>query len=195
MKKNILRMKSVSLDLDEMLIALGISATTNPAAQAAVEHLTELCGVRVPHHPPAHGGRRGRPAAAGPQRHERPAVRHAVAGHRLEDRARSAAMKRFARLGPVAGDRHAGLQRRRGRCGDLGGGGGRQHRPLRLWARQCDRSRGSRGLALAAVGGSSIRGRAAHREGGEARAPGHRPYLPRLGRLRDRPSSPHAVLE
>ena len=44
MKKDILRMKSVSLDLDEMLIALGISATTNPAAQAAVEHLTQLSG-------------------------------------------------------------------------------------------------------------------------------------------------------
>ena len=44
MKKNILRMKSVSLDLDEMLIALGISATTNPAAQAAVGRLTMLAG-------------------------------------------------------------------------------------------------------------------------------------------------------
>jgi uncharacterized protein (UPF0371 family) len=44
MKKNVLRMKSVSLDLDEMLIALGISATTNPAAQVAVGHLTELSG-------------------------------------------------------------------------------------------------------------------------------------------------------
>jgi uncharacterized protein (UPF0371 family) len=44
MKKNILRMKSVSLDLDEMLIALGISATTNPAAKAAVERLTLLAG-------------------------------------------------------------------------------------------------------------------------------------------------------
>ena len=44
MKKDILRMKSVSLDLDEMLIALGISATTNPAAHAAIGHLTELMG-------------------------------------------------------------------------------------------------------------------------------------------------------
>jgi len=44
MKKDILRMKSVSLDLDEMLIALGISATTNPAARAAVNRLTELSG-------------------------------------------------------------------------------------------------------------------------------------------------------
>ena len=44
MKKDILKMKSVSLDLDEMLIALGISATTNPAAQVALEHLRELSG-------------------------------------------------------------------------------------------------------------------------------------------------------
>jgi uncharacterized protein (UPF0371 family) len=44
MKKDILRMKSVSLDLDEMLIALGISTTTNPAAHAAVEQLRRLYG-------------------------------------------------------------------------------------------------------------------------------------------------------
>jgi uncharacterized protein (UPF0371 family) len=44
MKKDILKMKSVSLDLDEMLIALGISATTNPAAQVALGHLRELSG-------------------------------------------------------------------------------------------------------------------------------------------------------
>jgi uncharacterized protein (UPF0371 family) len=44
MKKNILRMKAVSLDLDEMLIPLGISATTNPAAHAAVAQLTRLAG-------------------------------------------------------------------------------------------------------------------------------------------------------
>ncbi len=44
MKKDILRMNSVSLSLDEMLIALGISATTNPAAEMAVRHLTELSG-------------------------------------------------------------------------------------------------------------------------------------------------------
>ena len=43
-KKDILRIKSTILDLDEMLIALAISATTNPAAQKAVEHLTELSG-------------------------------------------------------------------------------------------------------------------------------------------------------
>ncbi len=44
MKKNILRMKAVSLDLDEMLIALGISATTNPAASLALEQLKALVG-------------------------------------------------------------------------------------------------------------------------------------------------------
>ncbi|NLE73464.1 MAG: DUF1846 domain-containing protein [Actinobacteria bacterium] len=44
MKKNVLRMRSVSLDLDEMLIALGISCATNPAAQLAVSHLTKLAG-------------------------------------------------------------------------------------------------------------------------------------------------------
>lgn len=44
MKKDILRMKSVSLDLDETLIALGISAATNPAAQLATGHLRELAG-------------------------------------------------------------------------------------------------------------------------------------------------------
>jgi uncharacterized protein (UPF0371 family) len=44
MKKDILRMKSPSLDLDEMLIALSISATTNPAAQKAVQYLTQLAG-------------------------------------------------------------------------------------------------------------------------------------------------------
>jgi uncharacterized protein (UPF0371 family) len=44
MKKDILRMKTLSLDLDETLIALAISATTNPAAQKAVEYLTQLAG-------------------------------------------------------------------------------------------------------------------------------------------------------
>lgn len=44
MKKDILRMKAVSLDLDETLIALGISAASNPAASAAVSRLTQLAG-------------------------------------------------------------------------------------------------------------------------------------------------------
>ncbi len=44
MKKDVLRMKAVSLDLDETLIALGISAAANPAAKAAVGRLTQLAG-------------------------------------------------------------------------------------------------------------------------------------------------------
>ncbi len=44
MKKDVLRMKAVSLDLDETLIALGISAAASPAAKAAVGRLTQLAG-------------------------------------------------------------------------------------------------------------------------------------------------------
>jgi uncharacterized protein (UPF0371 family) len=44
MKKDILKMRGVSLDLDETLIALAMSAPTNPAARAAVERLTQLAG-------------------------------------------------------------------------------------------------------------------------------------------------------
>jgi len=44
MKKDILRMRAISLDLDETLIALGISAASNPAAKAAVERLKRLGG-------------------------------------------------------------------------------------------------------------------------------------------------------
>jgi uncharacterized protein (UPF0371 family) len=44
MKKDILKMKGVSLDLDETLIALAISATANPAANVALERLTLLAG-------------------------------------------------------------------------------------------------------------------------------------------------------
>jgi uncharacterized protein (UPF0371 family) len=53
LKKDILQGKEVSLDLDETLIALGISATGNPAAQAAVEKLAELrgCEVHMTHMP------------------------------------------------------------------------------------------------------------------------------------------------
>lgn len=53
MKTNILGEKSVSLDLEETLIALSISATTNPAAQLAVEKLKELknCEVHITHIP------------------------------------------------------------------------------------------------------------------------------------------------
>ena len=44
LKKDIMRMKAVSLDLDETLIALAISATTNPSAMAAMERLKNLSG-------------------------------------------------------------------------------------------------------------------------------------------------------
>jgi len=44
MKKDILNMRGVSLDLDETLIALAMSAPTNPAARAAIEQLKQLAG-------------------------------------------------------------------------------------------------------------------------------------------------------
>ncbi len=53
LKKDILSAKTISLDLDETLIALTISATTNATAQAALEKLTELkgCEVHMTHMP------------------------------------------------------------------------------------------------------------------------------------------------
>ncbi len=53
LKTDILNEKSVSLDLEETLIALSISATTNPAAQLALEKLKELrgCEVHITHMP------------------------------------------------------------------------------------------------------------------------------------------------
>ena len=53
LKTAILNEKSVSLDLDETLIALSISATTNTAAQLALEKLKELrdCEVHITHIP------------------------------------------------------------------------------------------------------------------------------------------------
>jgi uncharacterized protein (UPF0371 family) len=53
MKTDILNEKSVSLDLEETLIALSISATTNPAAQLALEKLKDLrdCEVHITHMP------------------------------------------------------------------------------------------------------------------------------------------------
>jgi uncharacterized protein (UPF0371 family) len=47
LKQNILRRKSVSLDLEETLIALSIAATTNPTAELAVEQLKRLYGCEV----------------------------------------------------------------------------------------------------------------------------------------------------
>jgi len=46
-KKDVLKGRMVSLDLEETLIALSISATMNPAAQMAVEKLKELSGCEV----------------------------------------------------------------------------------------------------------------------------------------------------
>jgi uncharacterized protein (UPF0371 family) len=53
MKTDILNEKSVSLDLEETLIALSISATTNPAARLAIEKLKDLrgCEVHITHIP------------------------------------------------------------------------------------------------------------------------------------------------
>ncbi len=53
MKKEILGQKAVSLDLEETLIALGISVSANPTAQLCVEKLKELrgCDVHMTHIP------------------------------------------------------------------------------------------------------------------------------------------------
>ncbi len=45
--RNIFRKKVVSLDLEETLIALSISATSNPTAQLALEKLKDLSGCEV----------------------------------------------------------------------------------------------------------------------------------------------------
>jgi len=47
MKGDVLGAKSVSLDLEETLIALSICAATNPTALAAMEKLTELAGCEM----------------------------------------------------------------------------------------------------------------------------------------------------
>jgi uncharacterized protein (UPF0371 family) len=47
LKKEIMNGKMISLDLEETLIALCISAISNPAAQMSVEHLKELKGCEV----------------------------------------------------------------------------------------------------------------------------------------------------
>ncbi len=53
LKKNILRRRMISLDLEETLIALSISATSNPAAQMALGKLRDLenCEVHLTHIP------------------------------------------------------------------------------------------------------------------------------------------------
>ncbi|UCC40421.1 MAG: DUF1846 domain-containing protein [Candidatus Aminicenantes bacterium] len=47
LKKEILKSKTVSLDLEETLIGISISATTSPTAQIALEKLNELRGCEV----------------------------------------------------------------------------------------------------------------------------------------------------
>ncbi len=53
LKKEVLTGKMISLDLEETLIMLGISALSNPAAQLAIEKLSELrnCEVHLTHIP------------------------------------------------------------------------------------------------------------------------------------------------
>lgn len=53
LKTEILNEKSLSLDLEEALIAISISATNNPAAQLALEKLRELrdCEAHMTHIP------------------------------------------------------------------------------------------------------------------------------------------------
>jgi len=52
-KKDILGQKTVSLDLEETLIAMGISVTANPSAQLCLGKLKELrgCDVQMTHIP------------------------------------------------------------------------------------------------------------------------------------------------
>jgi uncharacterized protein (UPF0371 family) len=54
MKKEVLGQKAVSLDLQETLIALGVSVSANPLAQSCVENLKQLrgCDVHITHVPP-----------------------------------------------------------------------------------------------------------------------------------------------
>jgi len=53
LKKDIYKARGIGLDLEETLIALSISATFNPTAQAAMEKLKELrgCEVHLTHMP------------------------------------------------------------------------------------------------------------------------------------------------
>lgn len=53
LKKDVLKGKVLSLDLEETLVALSISATVNPSAQIAVEKLKDLrgCDAHLTHIP------------------------------------------------------------------------------------------------------------------------------------------------
>ena len=46
-KENVLKLKAVSLDVEERLVVLAASTITNPAAKLAVEKLPELHGCDV----------------------------------------------------------------------------------------------------------------------------------------------------
>jgi uncharacterized protein (UPF0371 family) len=47
LKQNVLSSRSISLDLEETLIALTVGAATNPTAQLAMEKLKDLAGCEV----------------------------------------------------------------------------------------------------------------------------------------------------
>ncbi|MCK5713874.1 MAG: DUF1846 family protein, partial [Hyphomicrobiaceae bacterium] len=47
LKKNVLGRRSISLDLEETLIALSISSTTNPTAHLAMDQLKQLAGCEM----------------------------------------------------------------------------------------------------------------------------------------------------
>ncbi|MDD5634471.1 MAG: DUF1846 family protein, partial [Candidatus Omnitrophica bacterium] len=53
LKEEVLKAKTISLDLEETLIALSICATTNPKAKLGMEKLKELkgCEVHLTHMP------------------------------------------------------------------------------------------------------------------------------------------------
>ena len=53
LKKDILNSKTISLDLEETLIALSVSTTTNPTSQMAMAKLKQLknCEVHLTHIP------------------------------------------------------------------------------------------------------------------------------------------------
>ena len=47
LRKDVLGLQSISLNLEETLLALSISSTTNPTARTAMEQLTRLRGCEV----------------------------------------------------------------------------------------------------------------------------------------------------
>ena len=75
LKKDVLGRKRVSLDAEEALIALGISAASDLSAEVAVEKTHGVQGMRGPHDPHALPGRRGGPQEAGREPDDRATVR------------------------------------------------------------------------------------------------------------------------